>query len=68
MVILLFIGWLVLARILSSVVGILYNIIFIGEYLYYPLKETHPNLALLLLVVALLLMIAIPLSFPLWWM
>ena len=68
MVILLFIGWLVLAIILSSVVSTLYTIIFIGEYPYYPLKETRPNLALLLLVVALLLMIAIPLSFPLWWM
>ena len=67
MAILLFIGWLVLAIILSSVVGTLYTIIFIGEYPYYPLKETRPNLSLLLLVVALLLMLLIPLSFPLWW-
>ena len=68
MIILLFIGWLVLAVLLGSLSSLLYSVIFIGEYPYLPLKETRPNLALLLLVFDLLLILLIPFSFPLWWL
>ena len=68
MIILLFIGWLVLAAVLGSMTLFLYAAVFVGGYTYEPIKDTAPGYALFCLAVMLVFIGLILVSCPLWWL